>query len=385
MRQPPCPYFGECAGCDLQNLEYSEQLERKKHELARLISSKIKPDQIAVHHGPEFGYRNRMEFLFTKDGIGLRSRESPNKTIKIDECRICVPKINSLLTDLNSFFSDNDFFSPQKSQTTQSPGTQSRGAQGALRYAVIRATTQSDSISFVLNERSPGLKDAVEKIKAYSLTSPAKNILITYTNPDEDEQSSSEFFIVKGEAVLKETILGKEFMFSSQGFFQNNTIVAEKMHEYVQSLLKKYDTRTTSLLDLYAGVGTFGIINSSLFSQVFIVESFPGCTQSAEENLKLNTIKNAKIYTIEAHSIGRLKINGSCYIITDPPRSGMVEKAIEQIKRLKPKAIIYISCNPHQLAKDIPKFKSYTLESIAIFDLFPQTRHFEAVAELVLK
>lgn len=375
MRQPPCPYFGECAGCELQEWEHPKQLEQKQRQLSRLLDGLIKPEAITIHHGPEFGYRNRMEFLFTREGIGLRSKDSPNKIIKIENCMICSEKINILLSEINSFFKENDAFQPGKQE-------------GTFRYAVIRATKDAETISFVLNEKSPGLKAAIDKIQEYSKLSPARNILTTYTNPDDDEQSSGEFFVVKGESILKESLLGKEFTFSAQGFFQNNTEVAEKMHEYVNVTLRKYGeaaTKKAALLDLYAGVGTFGIINSSLFSQVFIVESFPGCTQSAEENLKLNSIKNATISTIEAHSIGRLKIPGDCYVITDPPRSGMAEKAIEQIKRLKPKVIIYISCNPYQLAKDIPKFKSYSLESIALFDMFPQTKHMEAVAELKLK
>jgi len=374
MRQPPCPYFRECAGCELQEWEHNKQLEQKQRQLSRHLTGLISPEAITIHHGSEFGYRNRMEFLFYKDGIGLRSRESPNKIARIESCMVCSERINQLLATLNTFFKDNDVFQPGKQD-------------GAFRYAVIRATSLSDSVSFVLNERSPGLPSAIEKIKSYAQTSPANNILITYTNPDDDEQTSGEFFAVKGEPILEENLLGKEFTFSAQGFFQNNTSVAEKLHEHVHSLLQKYGpqpgTKTATLLDLYAGVGTFGIINSPLFSQVFIVESFPGCTASAEENLRLNAVKNAKIFTLDAHSIGRLKIPGDCYVITDPPRSGMAEKAIEQIKRLKPKAVIYISCNPYQLAKDIPKFKSYSLESVALFDMFPQTRHIEAVAELV--
>jgi 23S rRNA (uracil1939-C5)-methyltransferase len=360
MRQPPCKYFGDCAGCSLQNLEHSEQLSRKKAELSRLLGT----ENISLHSGPEIGYRNRMEFLFLPEGIGLRRKDSPGKLLKIENCPICSPPLNKLLSDLNQNFSSNS---------------------SAFRYAVIRATSLSDSISFVLNESSPLLNVAVQKIKDYSKTSPAENILITYTNPDEDEQSSTDFFVVRGEPHLSESLLGRRFAFSAQGFFQNNTAVAEKLQTYVQSLLKGYDTKNSTLLDLYAGVGTFGIINSSLFREVLIVESFGGCTDSAEQNLKLNSIKNALVFRLEAHSIGRLKISGDSYVITDPPRSGMAEKAIEQIKRLKPRAIIYISCNPSQLAKDLKKFRSYELVSTALFDMFPQTRHIEAVAELRLK
>ncbi len=362
MRTAPCPYFGECAGCSLQELDYSGQLARKTQSLAALLSA---PESgIIVFSGPEFGYRNRMEFLFRKDGLGLRCRKAPGKTTKVEECKICSPQINALLAHLSQHFTDNN---------------------DAFRYAVIRATSISASISFVLNSASANLQQAIEKIRQYSPSSPAKNIIVTYTTPDEDEQFSGDFFVVKGEPFLTETLSKKQFRFSAQGFFQNNTAVAQKLHTYVSTILQKYHTNNSALLDLYAGVGTFGIINSSLFQKVMIVESFSGCTDSAEENLKLNGIKNAEVFRLEAHSIGRLSLPEGSYVITDPPRSGMSEKAISQLKRLRPKAIIYISCNPAQLAKDIRKFRDYSLQSTALFDMFPQTSHIEAVAELRLK
>jgi 23S rRNA (uracil1939-C5)-methyltransferase len=328
-----------------------------------MLANLIHFDNISIFPSPEFGYRNRMEFLFLRSGLGLRQKDAPGKTLPIKKCEICTPRINHLLSELNESFTMNP---------------------DALRYAVIRSTSSSDSVSLVLKDNSKDLKQAIEKNRAYLQTSSASNILVTYTSPDEDEQTSSDFFVLKGEPFLKEQLSGMTFTFSAQGFFQNNTYIANKLHEYVTMLFNNYDTKNSALLDLYAGVGTFGIINSKLFSKVYIVESFPGCTASAEHNIKLNNIKNANISTLDARSIGRLSIDKDCYVITDPPRSGMDEKAIEQIKHLKPKAIIYISCNPHQLAKDLKKFKSYTLSSLALFDMFPQTQHMEAVAELRL-
>jgi 23S rRNA (uracil1939-C5)-methyltransferase len=367
MRTPPCPYFGHCAGCTLQNLEYTEQLSRKAAAISRLIGTEI----TYVYHDQEYNYRNRMEFLFSKGGIGLRSSTSPNKIIPIKECLICKPRINQLLNELNDFFRDNDSF-------------QSGKAQGPPRYAVIRATSVADSISFVLYSDSPDLQGIIQKIKDYAEISTVQNILVTYTNHVEDEQYSGEFFMIKGQSFLQEELLGMKFIFSSQGFFQNNTAVAEKMQEYVHKLLAKYDTKNATLLDLYAGVGTFGIINSNLFRQVHMIESFPGCIDAAKENIRKNNVKNASAHKLEAHSLGRLKLTGDIYIITDPPRSGTSEKAIEQLKRLRPLAIIYISCNPAQLARDIKKFKSYALKSTAFFDMFPQTEHSEVIVELLL-
>ncbi len=185
--------------------------------------------------------------------------------------------------------------------------------------------------------------------------------------------------------MLEETLMGRTFKYSAQGFFQNNHQMAEEMHKYVHDLLRSYKTGVAHLLDLYGGVGTFGIINTDLFKSVQTVESFKGCTEAAKANIELNGVSNIEAVNLDAAQLKKLKIpSGSLYTVTDPPRSGMHPKTIEQLVKLKPELIIYISCNIKQLEKDMPKFKKhYTLKSAAIFDLFPQTNHMETVVELI--
>jgi len=139
-----------------------------------------------------------------------------------------------------------------------------------------------------------------------------------------------------------------------------------------------------NLLDLYGGVGTFGIINSDLFKTVKTVESFEGCVDAAKANIELNGVKNTEAILLDAMHLKKLDLQSPLFVITDPPRSGMHQKTIEQLIVLKPKLIIYISCSIQQLEKELPKFlKHYKLKSAAIFDLFPQTNHMETVVELV--
>jgi len=157
------------------------------------------------------------------------------------------------------------------------------------------------------------------------------------------------------------------------------------MHKYVNELLKSYDAKDKfgHLLDLYGGVGTFGIINADLFKKVTIVEGFQGCIDAANANIELNDIDNAEALCMDAMQLKKVKLTSPLYVVTDPPRSGMHPKTIEELIRLKPERLIYISCNVKQLEKDLPKFlKHYTLKSAAMFDLFPQTNHMESVVEL---
>jgi 23S rRNA (uracil1939-C5)-methyltransferase len=358
-----CPYYGECGGCQSQHIPYEMQVKHKADWLRSAVGSK----KIQIFTGQEFGYRNRMDFIFHERGLGLRKKNSYHAIIGIEHCMIASSRINELLAELRAHFPSPDSFDLKKKT-------------GTFRYAVIRAHSRS-SISFVLNPDG-GITEAGEEIKAFAEKTSADNVIVTYVPPETEESTSPEFYVVKGSAVLEESYLGKSFHYSAQGFFQNNHDMAEKMQRYVSSLLSKHDTRDASLLDLYGGVGTFGIVNAALFRSVTSVEAFQGCTDACNENIKENSISNMKAVCMDAAKLGRLTLGRPLYIITDPPRSGMDMKAIESIKSLAPELIVYISCNLVQLKKDMTKFRTYDLKSAALFDLFPQTSHAEAVVEL---
>lgn len=368
MANSLCPYFNECGGCSLQHIDYVTQLDNKRSRLAQVISC----EDIKVFSGNEYGYRNRMDFIFHSKGLGFRKKDKWQIIIDVDRCVISNEKINLLLNEVRSFFKHPDYFDLKK-QT------------GSMKYCVIRATKESSSISFVLNEDSSTISEVIDKIKDFINITTADNIIVTYVPKQTDESISAEFYVEKGTDMLKGSLLGKTFLFSVQGFFQNNTEMAEKMHDYVNNLLKQYNTKNAHLLDLYAGVGTFGIINSDLFKTVKVVESVKPCIDAANLNFKENNITNAEAILLDAEKIRRLTFLTPLYVITDPPRSGMHEKTIQHLRELKPEVIVYISCNIEQLGKDIPKFKGYKVKSAALFDLFPQTNHCEAIVELVLE
>ncbi|MBI2668371.1 23S rRNA (uracil(1939)-C(5))-methyltransferase RlmD [Candidatus Woesearchaeota archaeon] len=367
MATPLCPYFGSCGGCATQHLEYSLQLENKKKSLTQLINY----SDINVFSANEYFYRNRMDFVFHPRGVGLREKDKWWKIMDIERCVISQEPLNKLLLEVRTFFTNVDAFDV-------------RQHTGTFRYAVIRVTTIGDSsVSFVVNEESTKLEEATEKIKEFAAKTTANNILITYVKPDTDESVSEEYILIKGRELLQEKLLGRTFYYPVQGFFQNNPAMAEKMLQYSYDILPKYDTKKAHLLDLYGGVGTFGIINSDLFKAVTIVESVPPAIECAKRNAKENRISNSNALVLDARNLKKLALPSPLFVITDPPRSGMHPKTIEELKRVKPEVILYISCNIQQLAKDIPKFKEYKIQSAALFDLFPQTNHVEAAVELV--
>lgn len=378
LRTPPCPYFAnpvegatqerKCGGCSSQHVSYSLQLENKKQQLIR----ESKYSSIKVFSDAEWHYRNRMDMVFTPDGLGFREKGKWWRTLGIKFCVISTLRLNELITEINEFFGpDFDHFNVKTHE-------------GTYKYAVIRTPQNDSSVSIVLNQDSLRYEAARNKVKEYASVSTANNVLITSMKANNSQSMGEDFEIVKGSDMLEETIMGKTFHYSAQGFFQNNSIMAEKMHEYVHELLKQYDRKYAHLLDLYGGVGAFGIINAPLFHSMTTIESFEGCTVAAKANIERNQLQKADAICMDAKRLKQLKMpNSPLFVITDPPRSGMDQETIIQLRKLRPEVIIYISCNVEQLGKDLPKFSEYKIKSAALFDLFPQTNHMESVVELI--
>lgn len=335
--EPLCPYFGKCGGCDTQHIDYAIQLKNKKNALAKAIGF----ETIEVFSGNEYFYRNRLDVLFHKKGIGLRKKDKPSEIINIDRCAICTEKVNKIIAEMQKYFTDND---------------------KTFKSAIIRTSEYDEAVFFMLKEEITG--DAIEKIKGFN----EKNLVISTGN---------DVFAVKGSLLMSEKLNGMKFFYYSGGFFQNNTKIAEKMIQHSRKILEKYETKDAHLLDLYGGVGTFGISNSDLFKKTTIVENAKESIDCAKMNKD-----GIDAYALDASKIKRLRLLSNLFIITDPPRSGMDQKTINAIKELKPKLIIYISCNLKQLEKDIKKFSRYKIESAALFDMFPQTNHIESMVEL---
>jgi 23S rRNA (uracil-5-)-methyltransferase RumA len=372
MTEPRCRYFLKCGGCSAQHIEYNVQVSNKQKMVADAVGVDV--DEVAVFSGSEYGYRNRMDFIFHGAGIGFRRKGDWRSVVDVDRCEISNARLNEIAGEIREFFVSGsvDAFDVRRKA-------------GTFRYAVVRTPSGGSSVSFVLNAKSSKIAEAIEKVKEFAGKSPVENIVVTYVEPNTDTSISDDYFVVKGGELLREKYMGNSFVFPVQGFFQNNHEVAEKMHEYVNGLLKGYDTKGACLLDLYAGVGTFGINNALLFEKVNLVEGVAPAVDAAKKNIEINKLRNVVADCVDDRQLKKLEFGERLFVVTDPPRSGMNPKTVKQLNRLEPEVIVYVSCNPRQLAKDIPKFRQHEVKSVAMFDMFPQTVHCEAVVELVRK
>jgi 23S rRNA (uracil1939-C5)-methyltransferase len=313
-----------------------------------------------------------MDFIFHAGGLGFRRKGDWRSVVDVKQCVISNERLNEIAGEVRAAFAGVEHFDVRRKT-------------GVFRYAVVRTPSGGASVSFVLNPDSSKVGEAVEKVKAFAEKSAVENVVVTYVKPNTDVSTSDDHFVVKGSDMLRERFMGNDFLFPVQGFFQNNHEVAEKMHEHVNGLLKGYETAGAHLLDLYSGVGTFGINNASLFKGVTLVEGYEKSIEVAKKNVAVNKVSNVEAHALEDRQLKRLELPGRLFVVTDPPRSGMHPKAVQWLNRAEPEVIVYVSCNPAQLAKDLPKFREYVVKSVAMFDMFPQTPHCEAVVELMSK
>ncbi|MGD9346302.1 MAG: hypothetical protein PVH84_10590 [Candidatus Aminicenantes bacterium] len=367
MIEPLCPYFRSCGGCAFQDVDYEAQLDNKKDKLSRALRF----DEIPVFSGKDYYYRQRMDMVFHPGGLGFREKGSWHRIVDVIKCVISNEELNSLIEEIREFFHGVDAFD-------------FKSRVGTYRYAMMRTPPADSAVSIVLNKDSDKLSEAELKVRAYAAKARAQNVLLTYVSHDSGASISDEYETVKGSDMLTETYLGHPFKYHIQGFFQNNHEMAEKLHAYCRDLIRSYSTQGAHLLDLYGGVGTFGVINADLFESVTILENYEPSVHACENNIRENKLSNTKAILMDAKHLKMLELPDRLYAILDPPRSGMNPRTLKRLNEIKPELIVFISCNVKLLRRELPYLSNYKIKSAALFDLFPQTPHQEAVIELVL-
>ncbi len=381
MREAICPVFKKCGGCTYQDMEYSQQLEIKKKEvLDRLRMHHIEPPgNIKVFFKGEYYYRNRMDFIFSEQGMGLREKGKFSKIVNFEECYIANEEINRIFSEINAWYMANK----EKIEVFKN-----RENKGTLRYAVIRSPyfSKEASVTFILNKDSDKAPEHKKLIRDFAPGSSIKNMLAGLVAHNTDVSVTDNYEIIKGSDVIYETLAGMKYYYHTQGFFQSNSAVSVDMLYYIKEKLSgKYD----ALLDLFGGIGTFGIFLSGVAQEVHIVDNSKVNIACARKNVEENKVGNIRIHEINAEDMNQINyyfINKKSAFVLDPPRSGLHKKTASFIAEIKPETIIYVSCNPEQLANDAEALREhYEMKDLAVFDMFPQTKHVESVATFELK
>ncbi len=375
MEKAACRHFGKCGGCSLQHISISEQRKEK----ARIVSEHLQragtpPGRdIEVVGGSPYGYRTRMDFAVTPTGLALRERGKWHSLVEISECPIANKGVAVLMREVSSWLRENKRISPFNLATQQ----------GTLRYAVIRhaRNTASSCVSFALNRDSETLAHDLREVISFAEKASAESVVVAYTKPKSDQSVSQDCEIVKGSGLLRETLLGKSFHYHSQGFFQNNPEVFEKL----LSFLLEEVPPGKKLLELYGGAGPIAITLSEKFSSAVTADIEDAAVELAWRNIRNNKAGNCSALKIDASRLGAEEalLDRETTLVADPPRQGLHPRLVRAIREKRPQVIAYVSCNPSSMARDISALREcYGLSKIRVFDMFPQTAHVEAVAIL---
>ena len=336
---PKCPFYDKCGGCDLQQLTYPKQLDYKKEKVKNILSkyANINIDLNILLSPKEFGYRNKITLQVNNGHLGLYQHNS-NNLIEIDECLLVSSNINNLIKIIKNKLD-----------------------LSKLTNIMIREYNNDLMIQFI------GSIDKELVIKELS-----NYVKIIYINDA----------LIYGDNNLEVKLGNYKYKVSPYSFFQVNyetaTILYNKVIEYL-------GTNNNKVLDLYCGTASIGIYISKYCKEILGIEINPSSVSDAKENIKLNNLNNIKV--IEG-DVGKLLQSKEKYdaIVVDPPRSGLDKRTKETLLKIKSNKLIYVSCDPITLARDLNILKDiYEIKEITLVDMFPNTYHIESIILLEKK
>lgn len=398
--QPRCKHFGTCGGCKLQYLDYKSQLEFKHKNVVDAFEriGGIKNPYVlpVIGSGNDYFYRNKMEFTFSNQkwltreeidsgkeiektfGLGLHIPKVFDKVLDIDDCWLQKEQTNKIINFTRDFVRENEL-------TIYTTKTH----EGYLRHLVIRTSEATGEI--MVNLVTTYDKPAMMKKYSELLTQNVPEVTTVVNNVTSRKSMvavGETERVYHGSGFIYEKLGGYKFRISANSFFQTNSKQAERLYSVVKNFAALKGDEV--VYDLYSGTGSIALYISDSASEIVGIEVVESAIQDAKLNAELNQIDNCHFIqgdlkeklTKETEWLNQHpKPN---MIILDPPRSGMHPKVVTEIALLKPKRIIYVSCNPTTQARDVKTLieSGYTLETIQPVDMFPQTFHIENVVSL---
>ncbi len=381
-----CPHFGICGGCSLQNLPYQDQLDMKAEQVNRLLREAgiSGYDFQGILPSPsEFAYRNKMEFTFgdmERGGdltLGLHQKGRFYEVVTTDSCQITEEDFTLALTTVLNYFLQR-----------QVPFFHKRTHIGVLRHLVVRKAAKTGELLLNLVTTSQGeldLAPLLTELRSVPFKGRLVGLLHTINDSLGDVVQSDETRIIWGQDYITEEILGLRFRISAFSFFQTNSLGAERLYSTVREFAESRNDKV--IFDLYCGTGTIAQIMAPGAKKVIGIEIVEEAVAAARQNADLNQLDNCEFIAGDVlQQIDTLREQPDL-VILDPPRSGVHPKAIEKLVAFQPSHIIYVSCKPTSLARDLQVFTAhgYTVDKVRCIDMFPHTPHVETVANIRLE
>ncbi|WP_395019602.1 23S rRNA (uracil(1939)-C(5))-methyltransferase RlmD [Robinsoniella peoriensis] len=383
--EPSCPHFGICGGCTYQNLDYPTQLSMKEKQVKDLVDSVCQNYEFEGIKGSprQFAYRNKMEFSFgdeVKDGplaLGMHKRGSFYDIVTVDQCEIVDDDYNKILACVLEYFKETDLSFYHK-----------LSHQGYLRHLLVRKGQKTGEILIDLvtsTQSVPSLEGLKDRLLELELEGRIVGLLNTLNDSLADVVQNDETKILYGQDYFYEELLGLKFKISPFSFFQTNSLGAEVLYETARSYVG--ETKDKVIFDLYSGTGTIAQMLAPVAKKVIGIEIVEEAVEAAKVNAALNNLDNCEFIAGDVLKAIDLVKEKPDLIVLDPPRDGIHPKALLKIIDFGVDRMVYISCKPTSLVRDLEVLqgRGYEVVKVVGVDMFPGTGHVETVALLTRK
>ena len=387
-----CPHFGTCGGCTYMSLPYEEEVKIKEGQIRKLLTGVLARQERpwifeGIKKSPEcYGYRNKMEFSFgdeVKDGplaLGMHKRGSFYDIVTVDHCQIVDEDYRKILSFTRDYFAERNISFFHRLRHT-----------GYLRHLLVRKAKRTGEILAALvttSQEEVDLTAYKKGLLALPLNGSLAGILHITNDAVADVVQSDRTEILYGRDFFEEELLGLRFKISVFSFFQTNSLSAEVLYQtvrdYVGDLTDGEGKADKVVYDLYSGTGTIAQLLSPVAKKVIGVEIVEEAVEAARENAKRNGLTNCEFIAGDVLKVlDQIKVKPDM-IVLDPPRDGIHPKALTKIISYGIDRIVYISCKPTSLVRDLEVFleEGYYVEKAVAVDQFPFTTGIETVVLL---
>lgn len=373
---PDCPYAGKCGGCQYRHMSYAEELRAKR---ARVQDALTRLGGVDVRVPPVLGaedplrYRNKVQFPVAEGKIGFyRSRS--HQVIDVEDCLLQPPQASNVRRAVLDWM-----------EAFQIPAYDETGRRGLVRHLYVRVNHRgqvlcclvihgkklphSRELTDLLRERVPGLAGIVVNVNLRDT-----NVIL-----------GEEFFSLWGQDFLEEELCGLTFRLSVPSFFQVNRAQTQRLYRLALEFAGLSGQET--VLDLYCGIGSISLVLAGQAGQVVGAEIVPEAVADARDNAKANGIQNARFFLGDAGEVAAKLAQEDLHphvVVVDPPRKGLGEEVPGILAALDPARVVYVSCDPATLARDVKRFQAlgYRFDRVQPVDLFPRTAHVETIVLL---
>ncbi len=373
-----CPYAKKCGGCDYQGMEYQKQLDKKMETVQKLLKPFVKVSPIVGMENP-YHYRHKVHAVFDCIARGQVVagvyKKNSHEVVDIDSCMIENQESDAIIREVKALL--KSFRIKTYDEDT---------GYGLLRHVMVRKGYYTGEIMVVPVLASPILPSKNNFVKALRKNHPDISTVVINVNDKKTSMVLGERNItIYGKGYIEDRLCGHTFRISPNSFYQVNPVQTERL--YAKAIECAGLTGREKVIDAYCGTGTIGIIASGGAREVYGVELNKDAIRDAITNAKRNEIKNIRFINDDAgkYMVSLAEKNESAdVVIMDPPRSGSDEAFLSSVVKLSPKRVVYVSCNPQTLARDLTYLikKGYKVKEATPYDMFPFTSHIECVTLL---